>query len=95
MTMTPTTRRQGPLPPMPGSRPHTGYLKESDFDDVDFLVGTATGHTGAEIVVGTTPGGELGGTWASPTVDATHPAGASRPGARPHQQRDHTASAAT
>jgi hypothetical protein len=23
-------------------------------------------------VVGTTPGGELGGTWASPTVDATH-----------------------
>jgi hypothetical protein len=26
----------------------------------------------AEIVVGTTPGGELGGTWASPTVDATH-----------------------
>lgn len=52
--------------------PHTGYLKESDFDDVDFLVGTATGHTGAEIVVGTAPGGELGGTWASPTVDATH-----------------------
>lgn len=52
--------------------PHTGYLKEADFDDVDFLVGTATGHTAAEIVVGTTPGGELGGTWASPTVDATH-----------------------
>ncbi len=52
--------------------PHTGYLKESDFDDVDFLVGTATGHTAAEIVVGTSPGGELGGTWASPTVDATH-----------------------
>jgi hypothetical protein len=52
--------------------PHTGYLKEADFDDVDFLVGTATGHTGAEIVVGTSPGGELGGTWASPTVDASH-----------------------
>jgi hypothetical protein len=52
--------------------PHTGYLKEADFDDVDFLVGTATGLTAAEIVVGTTPGGELGGTWASPTVDATH-----------------------
>lgn len=48
------------------------YLKEADFDDVDFLVGTATGHTGAEIVVGTAPGGELGGTWATPTVDATH-----------------------
>lgn len=52
--------------------PHTGYLKESDFDDIDFLVGTATGFTAAEIVVGTAPGGELGGTWASPTVDATH-----------------------
>jgi hypothetical protein len=52
--------------------PHTGYLKETDFDDIDFLVGTATGHTGAEIVAGTSPGGELGGTWASPTVDATH-----------------------
>lgn len=52
--------------------PHAGYLKESDFDDIDFLVGTATGHTAAEIVVGTSPGGELGGTWASPTVDATH-----------------------
>lgn len=52
--------------------PHAVYLKEADFDDVDFLVGTATGHTGAEIVVGTSPGGELGGTWASPTVDATH-----------------------
>lgn len=52
--------------------PHTGYLKENDFDDVDFLVGTATGLTAAEIVVGTTPGGELGNTWASPTVDATH-----------------------
>jgi hypothetical protein len=41
-------------------------------DDVDYLVGTATGDLSAEIVVGTSPGGELGGTWASPTVDATH-----------------------
>lgn len=40
--------------------------------DVDYLVGTASGNLSAEIVVGTTPGGELGGTWASPTVDATH-----------------------
>lgn len=54
------------------SDPHTGYLKESDFDDIDFLVGTATGHTAAEIVVGTAPGGELGGSWATPTVDTTH-----------------------
>lgn len=40
--------------------------------NVDYLVGTASGALSAEIVVGTTPGGELGGTWASPTVDATH-----------------------
>lgn len=39
---------------------------------VDYLVGTADGTLSAEIVVGTTPGGELGGTWASPTIDATH-----------------------
>jgi hypothetical protein len=39
---------------------------------VDYLVGTASGALSAEIVVGTTPSGELGGTWASPTVDATH-----------------------
>ncbi len=38
----------------------------------DYLVGTANGSLSAEIVVGATPGGELGGTWASPTVDATH-----------------------
>ena len=37
--------------------------------DADFLVGTANGGLSAEIVVGTSPGGELGGTWASPTVD--------------------------
>lgn len=39
---------------------------------VDALVGTATDALSGEIVVGTAPGGELGGTWASPTVDATH-----------------------
>lgn len=38
----------------------------------DYLVGTAQGGLSAEIVVGTTPGGELGGTWASPTVDTVH-----------------------
>lgn len=38
----------------------------------DYLVGTSQAGLSAEIVVGTSPGGELGGTWASPTVDATH-----------------------
>lgn len=38
----------------------------------DYLVGTADAGLSGEIVVGTSPGGELGGTWASPTVDATH-----------------------
>jgi hypothetical protein len=40
--------------------------------DVDYLVGTASAGLSAEIAVGTSPGGELGGTWASPTVDASH-----------------------
>jgi len=38
----------------------------------DYLVGTAQAGLSAEIVVGATPGGELGNTWASPTVDTTH-----------------------
>lgn len=37
--------------------------------DADYLVGTASSSLSAEIVVGTTPGGELGNTWASPTLD--------------------------
>lgn len=37
--------------------------------DADYLVGTANGSLSAEIVVGTSPGGELGGTWSSPTID--------------------------
>lgn len=41
-----------------------------DWTGVDFLVGTATGLTANEIVAGTAPAGELGGTWASPTVDS-------------------------
>lgn len=44
----------------------------TDIRAVDVLVGTATAAFSGEIVVGTSPGGELGGTWASPTVDATH-----------------------
>lgn len=38
----------------------------------DYLVGTAQAGLSAEIVVGPTPGGELGGTWGSPTVDTVH-----------------------
>lgn len=37
--------------------------------DADYLVGTANGSLSAEIVVGATPGGELGGTWGSPSID--------------------------
>ena len=37
--------------------------------DADYLVGTTNAGLSAEIVVGTSPGGELGGTWASPTLD--------------------------
>ena len=37
--------------------------------DADYLVGTTNGSLSAEIVVGTTPGGSLGGTWSSPTID--------------------------
>lgn len=36
---------------------------------VDYLVGTADSSLSGEIVVGTSPGGELGGTWATPTLD--------------------------
>lgn len=38
----------------------------------DYLVGSSQAGLSAEIVVGTAPGGELGGTWASPTVDTVH-----------------------
>lgn len=44
-------------------------------DTVDYLTGTASGGLSNEIVVGTTPGGELGGTWGSPTVDNNHATG--------------------
>jgi hypothetical protein len=40
--------------------------------DATYLVGTGHIDLSAEIVVGATPGGELGGTWDSPTVDAVH-----------------------
>ena len=37
-----------------------------------YLTATSDATLSAEVVVGPAPGGELGGTWASPTVDATH-----------------------
>lgn len=37
-----------------------------------YLTATADATLSNEVVVGTAPGGELGGTWAAPTVDATH-----------------------
>jgi len=40
--------------------------------DADYLVGTANPNLSAEIIVGPTPGGELGGTWGAPTIDPTH-----------------------
>lgn len=40
--------------------------------DATYLVKTANAGLTAEEAVGETPGGELGGTWGAPTVDATH-----------------------
>ncbi len=60
----------------------------ADIRAVDVLVGTATSAFSGEIVAGTTPGGELGGTWGSPTVDATHSGSAHH--AQTHDAADHT-----
>jgi len=49
----------------------TGVQTEAP-NDANYLIGTANSGLTAEIVVGTAPGGELGNTWASPTVDSTH-----------------------
>lgn len=75
-----TTGHHGLLPKLPGGS--TTFLREDGTwqtpsgtgapTDADYLIGTAHGSLSGEIVVGTTPGGELGGTWASPTVDAIH-----------------------
>jgi hypothetical protein len=72
----PTTTRR-PASPLRTRRPLSTRSRRQQAAQehpttVDYLVGTASGALSAEIVVGTTPGGELGGTWASPTVDATH-----------------------
>ena len=47
----------------------SGVSRDTEWNGLDFLVGTATGNLSAEIVAGTAPGGELGGTWALPTID--------------------------
>ena len=44
----------------------------ADLSAIDFLTATSHAELSAEIVVGTTPGGELGGSWGTPTVDDTH-----------------------
>lgn len=44
----------------------------ADLSAIPFLVTTAQAGLSAEVVVGEAPGGELGGTWPSPTVDASH-----------------------
>jgi hypothetical protein len=40
--------------------------------DATYLTTAAHANLSAEVVVGATPGGELGGTWAAPTIDAVH-----------------------
>ena len=72
-----------------GDDDHTQYALDSEVQSVDFLVGTASGYLSGEIIVGTTPGGELGNTWASPTVDATHSGSAHH--ALSHALASHTA----
>ena len=67
--------------------PLAGWATSSNAPaSADYLVGTAHAGLSAEIVVGTTPGGELGGTWASPTVDAVHSGSAHHA-----QSHDHSA----
>lgn len=58
--------------------------------DADYLVGTAHAGLSAEIVVGPTPAGELGGTWGAPTVDATHSGSAHHAAAHAIDGADHT-----
>ena len=52
--------------------------------DANYITGSANSSLTGEIAAGTAPGGELGGTWASPTVDSTHSGSA-------HHTEAHTA----
>jgi len=60
-----------PGPPGPQGEPGEGGGGGAP-TDATYLVTTAHDDLSGEVVVGATPGGELGGTWASPTVDAVH-----------------------
>lgn len=61
--------------------------------NVNYLVGTGSASLSNEIAVGTSPGGELGNTWASPTVDATHSGSAHH--AQAHTVASHSDTTAT
>jgi len=56
------------LLPFRGEKIGTGLATAAP-NSVNYLVGTASADLSGEIVVGTSPGGELGGSWASPTID--------------------------
>lgn len=58
------------LGPEPGAETTSRDVKL--IEKADFLVGTAQDVLTNEIVVGTTPNGELGGTWQNITVDPIH-----------------------
>lgn len=58
--------------------------------DATYLTGTADPTLTAEIVVGVTPGGELGGTWAAPSVDAVHSGSAHHAEVHAIDGADHT-----
>ncbi len=62
--------------------------------EAEYLVTTAHANLSAEVVVGATPGGELGGTWAAPTVDTTH-SGSSHAGVRAAAEATAAADATT
>lgn len=55
-----------------GDDPIPGFGPGGAPADATYLTATSNATLTNEVVVGTTPGGELGGTWAAPTVDSVH-----------------------